>query len=62
MDRQQALRMVASKAASLIGSSTTEEATGVDNLDTLSDADIERLEWAMDEVQRRLYRMGGRRG
>lgn len=60
MNRQDALRQVASTTASNLFASTFEEATGVMNTSELTEADARRLSWAVGEVLRRLDRMGTR--
>ena len=63
MNRRQALRLVADRAALVIETAMTNDplrdTLGIDD-DTISAADAGRLEWATDEVTRRLRRMGGR--
>lgn len=60
MTKGEALAKVACHMAGLIGAGDIEEATGllVSEQEAMSAADIARIEWAMDEVQRRLCRMG----
>jgi hypothetical protein len=61
MTRQQALAQVADWIAGNLEGATFEEATGIHDLDKLSDADADRLAWAVEEVGRRLRHMGGTR-
>lgn len=63
MTKGEALNRVASTMAAILGAGDLEEATGIDPIEQeqMSEADLERLEWAMEEVQRRLYRMGSQR-
>jgi hypothetical protein len=58
--KQEAVYLVASHVAGNLRAGTTEEATGIHwvDLDKMSDADRERLAVAMDEVARRLDKMG----
>jgi hypothetical protein len=57
--RSEALAQVAGHMAGLLMSGTIEEATGLVHADRyLTDAEAERYAWAMDEVARRLYKMG----
>lgn len=60
MTKQQALREVASHIHGWIYGSTLAEASGFDDwqLDKMSDADVARVEWAVEEVSRRICRMG----
>lgn len=61
MNKQQWLRRVASEAASNLAGSTDAEAAGMLNdeeVDALSEAERERLAWAREEVERRLFNMG----
>lgn len=60
MNKRQALRLVGHHLAGQVEAETLEEATGVDQseLEQLSNADAERLEWATREAARRLRRMG----
>lgn len=53
---QEAIARVASHMAGNL--SADEDPAGVENDDTLTDADIERMNRACDIVQDRLYRMG----
>lgn len=57
MTKEEALHQVAGWVAGNIAASGTEEVTGV-NPDSLSSADLARIEWAMNEVCRRLWAMG----
>jgi hypothetical protein len=61
MTRQEALRLVSRHVAGLLIAGDFEEASGLMKADAqaLSEADADRISWAIDEVQRRLYRMGG---
>lgn len=61
MNRREALRQVAEWTAATLQGGDLDEATGLDTAD-MSDADAERLGWAVSEVIRRLYRMGGSDG
>lgn len=61
MNKQQWLRKVASQSAAVLSASTLAEATGIMNdeeVDALSDAEAERASWAIEEVLRRLDKMG----
>jgi hypothetical protein len=62
--KQEWLYRVASAAAGNIGAGTPEEALGgtmgADEIEDLSKAEYARLEWAIEQVQSRLYRMGKR--
>lgn len=57
MTRQEALRQVASWTAATLQGGTLDEAAGLET-DALSDADCERLGWAVEQVVGRLHRMG----
>jgi hypothetical protein len=57
MRKEEALARVASHIAGLMSASDFEENTGVFSGE-VSDADAERLDWAIEEVKRRLWRMG----
>ena len=58
-NRKTALRQVARHMASnLQASADYDEAAGVDE-DSLTPAEMRRLDWAVDEVLRRLHAMGG---
>lgn len=57
MTKQQALNAVASWWAASIQGATFEEAIGC-SADTLSEADVAHYEWALEELVRRLYKMG----
>lgn len=57
--KRAALRLVASHAAGNLGASTTEEILNcVEAAEALTPAEVRRLNWAVDEVIRRLYTMG----
>jgi len=59
VNKQQALYVVASHVAGLLQAGSFEEATGVREDDgAVSEADYDRLSWALDEVVRRLDRLG----
>ncbi len=58
MNKRHALYVVASHVAGLLQSGTFEEATGVREDGAVSAADYDRLSWALDEVVRRLDRLG----
>lgn len=62
MTRQEALQGVAGHVAGSLLAGSLEEACGVDQADmrTMSDADVDRLAWAVEEIARRLRRMGRR--
>lgn len=57
--KKQALQQVASHTAGLLGAGSFEEATGRDP-NEMGTAERERLHWAIDEIQGRLYRIGGK--
>jgi hypothetical protein len=59
--KKQALQVVVSHVAGLLGADSLEEATGFTEPEVaaMSDAEMERLDWAIEEVRRRLYGMGG---
>jgi hypothetical protein len=60
-NKKAALRQVASHVAGLVGASDLEEATGLsETADGLTAAEVKRLFWASEEIQRRLYAMGGK--
>lgn len=61
MNRAQAIAQVAAHAAAFLRAGTFEEATGVSE-ELVSPADARRLEEAVGEVIRRLYKMGGSGG
>lgn len=52
--RKEWLAYVASNVAGLLAMGTDEEAVGA-SVDRLSDAELARVHWAVDELQRRLY-------
>jgi hypothetical protein len=56
VNRQQWVARVASHAAADLGASTSDEV--VYEYNELSAADQDRVDWAIDHVRRRLYRMG----
>jgi hypothetical protein len=60
MNKQDALHLIAAHVAGNMLAGGIEEATGINgpDLDKLSAADQERLGEAMEEVARRLYKMG----
>jgi hypothetical protein len=59
--KKAALRLVASHLAGNLGASTTDEIlNSVEVEESLTPAEVKRLDWAVDEVTRRLYTMGGR--
>lgn len=60
MNRREAVQQVADHLLAILVSGDLEESTGVSEND-LSDADADRLGWAVQEVARRLHSMGGRR-
>lgn len=55
--KQEWVARVASYMAGTINAGDFEDVTGI-KANALSDAELERAEWAMGEVQRRLYLMG----
>ena len=56
-NKQDALRKIASVVGGLVGAGGLEDLFGYDE-EAWTEAERERLEWACDEVQRRLYAMG----
>lgn len=58
--RHEFVSKVAVHVGGMLTAGDLEERTGLsqDELRRMSDLDRERLEWAIGEVQRRLYRMG----
>ena len=60
MTRKEALAKVAASTAALLQAGGIEDLFGINEWEGTSDE--ERINWAMDEVIRRLYRMGGPRG
>jgi hypothetical protein len=60
MTKSEALARVARHTAGLIQAGDFSEATGImpHELDKMPERDVDRLSWALDEVTRRLYRMG----
>lgn len=60
--RQDALRKIASSTAGLIGAGGWADMFGYDVDDDWTDAERGRMEWALEEVKRRLYAMGEPRG
>lgn len=59
--KKAALRLVASHLAGNLGASTTDEIlNSAEAEESLTPAEAGRLGWAVDEVIRRLYSMGGR--
>lgn len=60
MNRQEWVRRVADHAAANLGASNPDEVVG--EYEALTEADQDRVDWAIDEVRRRLYYMGQRTG
>lgn len=58
MNRAQAVAQVAGHLAAHLQACTFEEATGVRTDADLSEADMDRLSRAVEEITRRLYAMG----
>jgi len=58
VNKPEALRRVASATAAWLYSSELGEVLSIDT-ESMSDADYERMAWAVEEVRRRLYLMGG---
>lgn len=63
MTKGEALAKVAGYVAGNVAAGDLEDVTGLSQpeQDELSDADLDRLEWAKDQVVRRLFRMGSQR-
>jgi hypothetical protein len=57
-NRPAALRKVASTVAALVAAGGYEDLFGYDITAYLTNAQAERLDWAIDEVKRRLWNMG----
>jgi hypothetical protein len=58
-NRKAALVRLATMVASLIKAGGYDDLFGYDIDRELTEKQVERLDWAIDEVVRRLYRMGG---
>jgi len=57
-NKKAALKQVAMHIGGTVTAGSLEEASGLD-ADGLTPAEVKRLWWAAEEIQRRIYAMGG---